>query len=72
MFNANKGKACIISIPEFDSETGMHSLDGYNTDEEKLKHLWHQLGYKLFTPADKTNLTAQVNSTISYVHNQFI
>ena len=53
MFGAKKGKACIISVTNFGSATPV-SLDGYRTDEKKLKQLWHQIGFDVYVPKAST------------------
>ena len=80
MFGSKKGKACVISLSEFKREH-MHDLTGHQTDERKLKHFWHQIGFDVFSPdnSDPTKLTAEVSCTlldinigIYYLHRQLI
>ena len=47
MFDSKKGKACVISLSEFKDK---HELTGHKTDERKLKHFWHQIGFDVFSP----------------------
>ena len=57
MFESQKGKACIISVSEFDN---LPHLVGYRVDVAKLKQLWHQMGCKVYTPHIQGKLTARV------------
>ena len=62
MFPARKGKACVISLPEF-AVDWLNPLVGYNTDERRLCELWDQMGFDVVTPGVQggRGLTATVS-----------
>ena len=66
---ANKGKACIIAISEF--EAGLPPLNGYYIDALQLTDLWTKLGFDLTLPKSDSdgsnNLTAQVQTIIDVI-----
>ena len=49
MRNKKKGKACLISLNNF-NVPWLQSLDGYIYDRENLRILWQQIGYDVFIP----------------------
>ena len=63
MTSARKGKACIISLSQFEVDW-LQPLVGYKTDEMRLCELWDQMGFDVYTPkVEGRSLTAEVQSS---------
>ena len=63
LFNERKGRACIISIPEFQDPYTLRPLVGYNDDKTALTKLWKGLGFAVYSPEikdDRDGLWAEV------------
>ena len=61
MGDDRKGKACIISLPNFE-HPDLHDLDGYAEDTHQLGQLLEQMGFEVYAPIIRARrtLTAEV------------
>ena len=67
MDDDRKGRACVISLPTFETPS-LDPLDGYNEDARQLGQLLKQIGFEVYEPIIRASRS--LSALVSHFYNE--